>query len=358
VDGGTPAPRGPRLGVVAIGRNEGERLECCLASIADRADAVVYVDSGSSDGSPERARARGMPVVVLDGSLPFTAARARNAGFERLARDHPDLEFVQFVDGDCEVQPGWLEAAVRHLEAHPDVAVVCGRRRERSPDASLYNRLVDVEWDAAPGETDACGGDAMVRARAFRAAGGYDASLIAGEDPELCWRIRRAGMRVVRLDREMTLHDAELRSFRQWWRRQVRSGHAYAQAVHLHRGRADPHRARRLLSIAVFGGALPGLALLAAWPTSGASLLLLLLALAVPWNRAYRDCRARRTRPDAAWYASACLLGKLAELEGALGFAWNRMVRGRAPRLIEYRDPDPAPRGRDPGEAREAARGR
>jgi glycosyltransferase involved in cell wall biosynthesis len=99
------------LAVVVIGRNEGARLSRCLRSISPRADAVVYLDGGSSDGSPDHAREPGATVVELDRSLPFTAARARNAGFERARGDLPDIDFVQFVNGDCEFEPSWLEPA-------------------------------------------------------------------------------------------------------------------------------------------------------------------------------------------------------------------------------------------------------
>lgn len=323
--------------MVVIGRNEGSRLLRCLESVSG--SKVIYVDSGSSDDSVERARGLGVEVVELEPARPFTAARARNAGFEALAAIRPDLDFVQFVDGDCELQPGWLEAAARYLEAEPGVAVVCGRRRERFPDASPYNRLVDMEWDAPPGDSDACGGDAMIRVRALCEVGGYDERLIAGEDPELCLRIRRSGHRVVRLAREMTLHDADLRRLPQWWKRQLRSGHAYAEIVSLHRGRVEPLLRRRVLSIAIWGGALPGLCLLAAWSTSGSSLLLL-AALALPWLGAYRDFRAGRARRFAALYASACLAGKFAELAGMVLFAWNRWIRRRATPLIEYKRED------------------
>src|SRR5688572_27955639 len=134
-----PQPR--RSGVVAIGRNEGERLRKCLESVARTSAAVVYVDSGSTDGSAAMARAMSVSVVDLDQSRPFTAARARNEGFERLIEIARDLEFVQFVDGDCEVIAGWIENAERALASDPKLAVVCGRRRERHPDASVYNRL-------------------------------------------------------------------------------------------------------------------------------------------------------------------------------------------------------------------------
>src|SRR6185437_7195484 len=95
-----------KFGAVAIGRNEGERLRQCLKSLSAAA-AVVYVDSGSTDGSAEWARSQGADVIDLDIGLPFTAARARNAGFGRLREIDSDLRYVQFLDGDCELIDGW-----------------------------------------------------------------------------------------------------------------------------------------------------------------------------------------------------------------------------------------------------------
>jgi GT2 family glycosyltransferase len=336
-----------RLGIVVIGRNEGERLVRCLHSLRETEAALVYVDSGSSDGSVERARGLGASVVELDDSRPYSAARGRNEGFEALAREHPQLAWVQFVDGDCELVPGWLDAGMRQLAANPGVAVACGRRRERHPEASPWNRLADMEWDTPPGDTDACGGDALIRALAFREVGGYDASLIAGEEPELCWRLRGKGWRVVRLDQEMTRHDAALERVSQWWRRRVRGGHAYAEAVWRHRRSPDPARVRRLLSILFWAGLVPGAALLLLPPSQGASALLL-AGWAWPFWRAYRDVRPRWERRHAALWATSCVIGKLAELEGAAVFAWSRAVRRRASDLIEYKAPPSPARGRGP----------
>ena len=219
------------VGVIAIGRNEGERLRRCLASVLGRGWPVVYVDSDSTDGSADLARSTGADVVALDMSLPFSAARARNAGFERLLRIAPGVKFVQFVDGDCEVVDGWIDRGRRDLEDRNDVAVVCGRRRERFADASIYNRLADLEWDTLVGETVSSGGDAMMRVEVFRAVGGFDPSVAAGEEPELCQRIREKGWKVFRVDAEMTLHDSAMLSFGQWWRRAVRSGYGAADVA-------------------------------------------------------------------------------------------------------------------------------
>ena len=137
----------PGVGVVLIGRNEGERLVRCLASLSGRVEPVVYVDSGSTDGSVERASGAGAEVVELDPTRAFTAARARNAGFRRLLEVNPETRFVQFVDGDCGLGADWLDAARSHLEENEDVGVVCGRRRERNPGASVYNRLAGRRWE-------------------------------------------------------------------------------------------------------------------------------------------------------------------------------------------------------------------
>ena len=70
--------------------------------------------------------------------------------------------------------------------------------------------------------------------------GRYRADLIAGEEPELCLRLRQAGWRIWRLNYEMTLHDAAIMRFSQWWRRTLRGGYAYANGAYLHS--APPER--------------------------------------------------------------------------------------------------------------------
>ena len=93
----------PKIGIVIIGRNEGERLIRCIQSLHEYIANTVYVDSASTDHSVEAANNLGAHTLALDMLKPFTAARARNAGFAQLLKIFPDTEFVQFVDGDCEV---------------------------------------------------------------------------------------------------------------------------------------------------------------------------------------------------------------------------------------------------------------
>jgi cellulose synthase/poly-beta-1,6-N-acetylglucosamine synthase-like glycosyltransferase len=213
------------IGAVAIGRNEGERLKRCLQALVRQCSAVVYVDSGSTDGSVAFARSIGVDVVELDMTQPFNAARARNAGWRQLMNSLPQTDYVQFVDGDCELVGGWLEQATSALDRSDQIAVVCGRRRERFPNVSIYNRMMDFEWDTPIGNADACGGDSLVRVATLIQSGGMNETVSAGEEPEFCQRLRGLGWRIERIDAEMTLHDADMTRFSQWWRRQRRSGY-------------------------------------------------------------------------------------------------------------------------------------
>jgi GT2 family glycosyltransferase len=315
------------IGVVVIGRNEGERLERCLSSVPG--GLLVYVDSGSGDQSVALARARGARVVELDRASSFTAARARNAGFALLLKQHPGMRYVQFLDGDCELAAGWLERAAAFLSQHGDIAAVCGRLREKHPERTVYNLLCDIEWDAAPGEARSCGGIAMLRVAAFAAARGYRADVVAGEEPELCARLRAAGWRIWRLDAEMAAHDAAISRFGQWWRRTLRAGYAFAQGAALHGAPPERLGVRESRSAWFWGLALPLLAV-AVVPWLGIWGLVILAAYPLQVVRlALRGARA----PGENWrHALFLVLGKFPELAGQLKFRFERQRR-----LIEYK---------------------
>jgi glycosyltransferase involved in cell wall biosynthesis len=322
-----------RLGVVAIGRNEGDRLRRCLQSLLAPGRAVVYVDSGSTDGSPAMAAEAGAVVHALDMARPFTAARARNEGAARLQALAPGLEYIQFVDGDCEVVAGWLDAATAFLDAHPDVAAVCGRRRERFPDRSVFNQLCDIEWNTPVGEAKACGGDVLMRAAALRQAVGYRDDLIAGEEPELCVRLRAKGWRIWRLDAEMTLHDAAMTRWRQWWMRSLRAGFAYAEGVRLHGAPPERHWVREWRSAWFWGAALP-LGLLASAALFGSVALLGFVIYPIQVARlAHTSAGTRQQRWNRALFL---VLGKFPE---AVGQTKSRLLHARRRRavLIEYK---------------------
>lgn len=324
------------IGAVAIGRNEGDRLIACLDSMVGRVGRIVYVDSGSQDGSVAEARARGVEVVELDTKIPFTAARARNAGLERLLELEPGLRFVQFVDGDCEVVDGWIDRARSELESRPELAVACGRRRERYPEASVYNRLADLEWDTPVGDAEACGGDALMRVEALRQVGGFDPTLIAGEEPDLCFRLRDQGWKVARIDAEMTRHDLAMTRFGQWWRRHVRAGHAYAEGAYRHVRKPGRPWFRQAMSNGVWGLAVPIASLGLAWPTGGLSLVGL-LGYPLIAVRATRRQRKRGTPAgQSALFGVSCAVSKFPQAIGELRFLLGRLA-GRRSMLIEYK---------------------
>jgi len=309
--------------VVVIGRNEGERLHRCLESVRNQIDCVVYVDSASIDGSVELAGSMGAHVVELDASAPLTAARARNAGFAFVVESVADAEYVQFVDGDCEVAPGWLEQAAEFLDEHSEYGLVCGRLRERHPEASIYNRLCDLEWDRPAGDIDCCGGIFMVRVAAFVEAGGFDVALRAGEEPELCHRLRQHGWQLHRLDCDMALHDAAMTRFSQWWHRSVRCGEGYATICRSGSRTGRLYRRQRASAL-LWAVCLPGvgLAALAAsfWlPWLWLISLLALTALGAQGWRIFRQRRQCGTPPaPSALYATFCLLAKWPQAWGIL----------------------------------------
>lgn len=328
--------RQPDTIAVAIGRNEGEKLRRCLTSLLRDIGCVVYVDSGSTDESVNIARELGVDVVELDTSKGFTAARARNTGYRRGALLAPDAAWVQFVDGDCEVVAGWVQKGLDFLRSHPQVAVVCGRRREAHPDRNIYHRLADMEWDTPSGQTHSCGGDAIFRREAIDQVGGYRDTLIAGEEPELCTRLRKNGWEVWRVDCEMTVHDIAMSKFQQWWKRTRRSGHAYAEVAALHGSLQESHRWRKLMSI--WGW--PALLLLGLglWPWLGGLPLLVIVTaslFSVTRTSVNRVQKHGDATPQALLYAMSCLLAKWPQALGSLEYFWNRL-RGSQSELMEY----------------------
>ena len=319
----------PRIDAVVIGRNEGARLIECIKSLSGLVRTIVYVDSGSSDGSVENAENLGAKSVALDMSKPFTAARARNAGAEILGQDPPD--YIQFVDGDCVVDAGWIPAASTFLKENPKVAVVCGRRRERFPERSVFNRLCDHEWDTPVGATKSCGGDAMMRFDAMTGIGGFDAGLIAGEEPELCVRLRQAGWAIWRLDAEMSLHDAAISRLSQWAKRTVRSGHAFAEGSAMHGAPPERHWVRETARAIIWGAVLPvAILVLMSWDLRWAALFLI-----YPIQVLRLSLRAGLTRAGLE-IAVFSVLGKPVEAVGVLSY-WLARLRRRRRQLIEYK---------------------
>jgi GT2 family glycosyltransferase len=320
------------VGAVVIGRNEGARLRRCLTSLAGQCDRIIYVDSGSTDDSVAFARGIGAVVVDLDTSVPFTAARARNEGFAAL-QSGGLTDYVQFVDGDCGVDPGWIAAARDTLDTHGDMGIVTGWRTETDPHRNVYHEMCEVEWHRPPGDIRSCGGDMLVRSDAFLQIGGFSPRIIASEDEEFCLRILALGLRVHRLPRIMTLHDADMTRFGQWWKRTVRSGHGFAEVGGMHPGHFLAERRR----VWFYGGVLPvamGVGLiLGQWPL----ILGVVLLYVVNWLRTWHGLH-RNGQPlaQSAHHAAYLTLSKIANMQGMLTY-YLRRLRGADMHIIEYK---------------------
>lgn len=319
------------VGIVIIGRNEGENLRNCLMSAVGKRTVVVYADSGSTDGSVDLARELGVAVVALDSSFPFTAARGRNAGFARLAEIMPNLEYVQFIDGDCELINGWLETASEFLKKNQQHAVVCGRLSERHPEKSIYNRMCDIEWNGSVGDILTCGGIFMVRVKSFLEVGGMDSTIPAGEEPEMCLRLRQREWLIARLENEMAWHDANLRTFREWWKRSVRSGCGSLDIYTRTRGQIFSVQVRRSRLWTIGWGTVLLFFYAVFQLVNAAPLLLIILAVALlyPWQiirLAVRGQKKGLSSSEAIVYGCLMMISKWAEICGQISYLvhWER----------------------------------
>lgn len=309
-----------RVGIVVIGRNEGERLQQCLSSLLGLPN-IVYADSASTDDSVTIARASGATVVELSEDRMMTAARGRNAGVNAL-RARQSLEYIQFIDGDCELIPGWLDAATAFLDAHPEAASVCGRRMERKPEASIYNKLAHREWDTPIGQAESTGGDALVRLSAFLEVGGFRDDQLAHEEPEFCSRLRARGWQIWRIAADMTTHDAATFHVGEFYRRSRRAGMGMTQALLRSDDRSDSASRAIVMRALIWGLGLPALILCCLaidWRLS----LAISALYPLQWVRlSVREYRSGYfSVVEAAKVAALSILGKFAEADGAIRYA-------------------------------------
>ena len=329
----------PLLSVVVIGRNEGERLAHCLASVAamERAGFAVetiYVDSASTDGSVALAESLGAKALLL-GQARTTAAMGRNAGWRAGAGS-----VILFLDGDTVLHPRFVVDALPAFE-DAGVGVVWGHRRETRTGDSLYNRVLDLDWIYAPGLTPFCGGDALFRREVLEASGGFDETLIAGEEPELCRRITALGCGILHVDLPMTGHDLAIVRFGQYWKRAVRAGHAFAEVSERFRHSSEPfwledaerNRTRALvLAGLVAVGVAGSLVLWSAWPVLGVILMLGALSLRTGWKARWKT----KDRLALVLYGVHSHFQQIPIFVGQMQFRCNRR-RGVRRGLVEYK---------------------
>jgi GT2 family glycosyltransferase len=325
---------------IVIGRNEADHLALALASAAGVGGPVIYVDSASSDASVSVARAAGVPVVELTPPPILSAARGRNAGLEWLDGRFPHERYVIFLDGDCVLHPDFGRQATSVMDADMSVAIVVGHLRERTPDANIFSRLSSLEWSSRAGEIrdfGNLGGIMCARVCAVQSVGAFNPQMIAGEDSELGVRLALAGFRILKIDADMATHDNGISSFRSWWRRSVRAGHALAQRYVLNGRTAVGDCRREFASTILWGLVLPACALLLAWPTKGLSLALVGGYLVLGVRMGLRLARSGCSTRDATAAAFFGVISKFANAAGLCRFFWN--ARTGEFRIIEYKRP-------------------
>jgi glycosyltransferase involved in cell wall biosynthesis len=330
----------PVLSVVVIGRNEGARLTRCLESIGQMRPLqglieVIYVDSGSTDGSIERASQFKVKVKRLESTNPCAAA-GRNAGW-RAAK----APIILFLDGDTVLEREFVADTIAELK-DPNVAVVFGNRREIDPNASIYTRVLDRDWIAPVGVVEFCGGDALIRRDVLELVGGFDERLIAGEEPEMCQRIRALGFTILHVDRPMTGHELAMTRFSQYWRRAIRSGYAYAEVSTRFKSTALPLWDKEARSNLVHGAGLLAMVVVAPLISQALhSIIPIAAAVAIIGMLAIRT--AVRFRWQTADLVTLLLFGLHSQLVhipllfGQLKFQRDRFA-GRTAKLIEYKE--------------------
>ena len=283
----------PLVSVVVIGRNEGEL----------------------NDASP-------------------CAAKARNLGWTR-ARG----EFILFLDGDTQLDPDFVARALQTLE-DPVLCAAWGHRRESDPGQSIYTRVLDLDWVYPVGRTQYFGGDVLVRRTALASVDGFDPTLKAGEEPEMCARLRAAGWQIEHIDAPMTRHDLAVNTLRAYWLRAYRSGIAYAEVADRMKRRNDPMWQREALRDFVHGIlliALPFVFLLTLFCSLWLTALLCAAVGAVLYRTVLR-CRWKAPEdPVLCWeYAVHAYLQKVPALFGQL--EWRRANRASDEiALVDYK---------------------
>jgi GT2 family glycosyltransferase len=322
--------------IVVIGRNEGKRLRNCLKEVLKQSDQVVYVDSGSTDSSVDLAASLNVRIVELSDDVPFTAARARNAGLNLAAEVWTEIAYVQFLDGDCLLEDHWLNTAEIFLDDNPHVAVVCGMRTEQWPYKSVYNMFCNIEWNASIGQVTASGGDFMVRVKSMQEVGGFNDHLIAGEEPELCFRLRKAGWTIWRLDQCMTKHDANMTRFSQWAKRTERSGYAFQKTYFIHRLSSEKFNQRELQSIYFWGLVYPSVVLGIGFMLYSPFLIVLLAYPLKVIQISLRFIPVYGVKLSSA-YAVSLFVGKFFQVKGAVSAIVDQ-ARARQRIIIEYKD--------------------
>ena len=224
-----------KCSVIILNWNGAEMLRRYLPSVvkaksegtkSEKETEIIVADNGSTDDSLKVMREEfpGVKTIVLDKNYGFAE------GYNR-AIDQVDSDYVVLLNSDVEVTDGWLDTLLTYMDAHPEVAAVqpkirswldksrfehagaaggylnalgypyCRGRNFRGveQDNGQYDSIVEVDWTSG-----AC---MCVRTKIYKEVGGLDAAFFAHmEEIDLCWRIRRAGWKLMCVPQAVVYH--------------------------------------------------------------------------------------------------------------------------------------------------------
>jgi len=232
-----------KVSIIIPTKNNADILEKCLESIRnldypkDEIEVIV-VDGHSTDGTVEIARKYGCRVVYEEAG---TIGGARNVGVE-----HSSGDYIVFTDADCVVDREWLKSLVREFEDER-VASVGGPNITPEDDAEFAKCVgVVLKLLSIPGARYAFSSDRVLeiyhnptcnsayRRSVFQKVGGFNPKLVACDDEELDYRIRKKGYRIL-----FTPHARVYHYRRPTWKRFAKMAWNYGvgrgQVIKLHR---------------------------------------------------------------------------------------------------------------------------
>ena len=186
----------PSVSVIIPAYNEEAHISACIASVfstgwADDQLEVLVIDHSSTDSTANLARIAGADVLhISTGRI----GAVRNAGLAAAKG-----EFVAYVDGDCTVPRTWLQAAITLLESDASIGAVGGPCLSPANGTWVERSLAPCE--VSPGIIRCVKAIAtssfITRTSLLREAGGFDETLVSGEDDDMSNRIGLRGLTLV-----------------------------------------------------------------------------------------------------------------------------------------------------------------
>lgn len=218
-----------KLSILIVNWNSRDYLRKCLISIRHTCGTispqVVVVDGGSFDGSAEMIACEFPEVEFVQSQVNIGFGRSNNLGFKRVIGDT-----LLLLNPDTELHPGTVSILLETLQQAPDAGMVGARLLNSDgslqlssvhPLPTAWNVPLDSElmrrrwWrlrraalDDGAVEVEAVSGACMMLlSETFRQLGGFDPRyFMYAEDMDLCFKIRRSGLKIYHDSRASIIH--------------------------------------------------------------------------------------------------------------------------------------------------------